>query len=113
MINISAAIPAFLLLFCFATGMNAQITPRDAIKSMVRGINMGNTLEPPDGEGTWGNGPAQESNLGKTDRAGRVLHLAPEQVHPRGGHLCFGAPGFENRGRRPGAVKDRVHPRCL
>jgi aryl-phospho-beta-D-glucosidase BglC (GH1 family) len=38
----------------------AQLTPQDAIKEIRRGINIGNTLDPPDGEGTWNNGPVQE-----------------------------------------------------
>ena len=37
----------------------AQITPHEAVSHMKKGINLGNTLEPPD-EGGWNNGPAQE-----------------------------------------------------
>ena len=37
----------------------AQLTPNEAITRMTRGINLGNTLEPPV-EGAWNNGPAQE-----------------------------------------------------
>lgn len=37
----------------------AQLTPQVAITEMGRGINLGNTLEPPT-EGGWNNGPAQE-----------------------------------------------------
>lgn len=37
----------------------AQLTPETAIAEMGRGINLGNTLEPPT-EGAWNNGPAQE-----------------------------------------------------
>jgi aryl-phospho-beta-D-glucosidase BglC (GH1 family) len=37
----------------------AQLTPNQAIVQMGRGINLGNTLEPPI-EGGWNNGPAQE-----------------------------------------------------
>lgn len=47
-----------LLAFCFIS--NAQISPTQAISEMGRGINLGNTLEPPL-EGGWNNGPAQES----------------------------------------------------
>ncbi|MBN2697907.1 MAG: cellulase family glycosylhydrolase [Bacteroidales bacterium] len=47
----------FLIL---ATGdLNAQITPHQAAELMRKGINLGNTLEPPD-EGGWNNPPAQE-----------------------------------------------------
>jgi len=38
----------------------AQLSPEQAIAEMGRGINLGNTLEPPL-EGSWNNGPAQES----------------------------------------------------
>ncbi|MEM6346063.1 MAG: cellulase family glycosylhydrolase [Bacteroidota bacterium] len=38
----------------------AQLTPQQAVAEMGRGINLGNTLEPPT-EGAWNNGPAQES----------------------------------------------------
>lgn len=35
------------------------LTPQEVLPQMMRGINMGNTLEPPD-EGGWNTGPAQE-----------------------------------------------------
>ena len=38
---------------------NGPLTPQEAVGEMLRGINMGNTLEP-DTEGGWNNGPAQE-----------------------------------------------------
>ena len=38
----------------------AQITPEAAAAQMGRGINLGNTLEPPT-EGAWNNGPAEEA----------------------------------------------------
>ncbi|MEM6336563.1 MAG: glycoside hydrolase family 5 protein, partial [Bacteroidota bacterium] len=37
----------------------AQLTPETAAREMGRGINLGNTLEPPL-EAGWNNGPAQE-----------------------------------------------------
>ena len=40
--------------------MTAQLTPEQAVAEMGRGINLGNTLEPPF-ENSWNNGPAQES----------------------------------------------------
>ena len=46
-------------LIFLATPLHAQITPQEAIVLMGRGINLGNTLEPPT-EGAWNNGPAQE-----------------------------------------------------
>ena len=49
----------FLLLVLAAT---AQLTPEQAVAEMGRGINLGNTLEPPT-EGAWNNGPAQEAHF--------------------------------------------------
>ena len=50
---------SFLLLSVLAT---AQLTPEQAVAEMGRGINLGNTLEPPL-EGGWNNGPAQEAHF--------------------------------------------------
>lgn len=48
------------LFFSFAACIvSAQLTPKDAISQMRKGINLGNTLEGPN-EGDWGNPPAQE-----------------------------------------------------
>jgi len=49
-----------LLLALFTQTLWAQLTPEQAVVGMGRGINLGNTLEPPT-EGAWNNGPAQES----------------------------------------------------
>ena len=46
----------FLLLIF---NINAQITPREAIEQMARGINIGNTLDAPR-EGEWYKGTIQE-----------------------------------------------------
>lgn len=55
------AVIFFLFLTTFyCSPLSAQITPAVAIAEMGRGINLGNTLEPPR-EGEWNNGPAQES----------------------------------------------------
>jgi aryl-phospho-beta-D-glucosidase BglC (GH1 family) len=56
--NLANIILISLLLFASQKIMG-QLTPQAAIKSMVRGINIGNTMEPPV-EGTWGNHPVQE-----------------------------------------------------
>ncbi len=48
------------LALLLATTLSAQLTPFEALEGMGRGINLGNTLEPPL-EGGWNNGPAQES----------------------------------------------------
>ena len=61
---------SILMLFCAAISLRAQMSPNDAIKALGRGINMGNTLEPPDGEGTWGNPPAAASNFDDYKNAG-------------------------------------------
>ncbi len=47
-------------LFSLTLLVNAQITPAEAVSQMGRGINLGNTLEPPQ-EGGWNNPKAQES----------------------------------------------------
>lgn len=49
----------FLVLFA-AASLSAQLTPFEALEGMGRGINLGNTLEPPL-EGGWNNGPAEEA----------------------------------------------------
>jgi len=53
-----ALIPAAFILF-MTVELIAQLTPTEAIGQMMRGINIGNTLEPPT-EGGWNNGPLQE-----------------------------------------------------
>lgn len=40
----------------FLFQVSAQLTPQEAAKLMTRGINIGNTMDPPT-EGTWGNPP--------------------------------------------------------
>ncbi len=47
----------------------AQLSPQEAIEGMGRGINLGNTLEPPT-EGAWNNGPAQEAHFDAYQEAG-------------------------------------------
>lgn len=58
-----------LMLFCVTIGMQAQLSSSDAMKAMGRGINMGNTLEPPD-EGEWGNPPVVAANFDDYKNAG-------------------------------------------
>ena len=59
-----------LLLLCLLPlAVFAQLTPQQAIINMGRGINLGNTLEPPS-EGFWNNGPAQESYFDRYVEAG-------------------------------------------
>jgi aryl-phospho-beta-D-glucosidase BglC (GH1 family) len=57
-----------LMFFFVAINAQAQLSTNDAIKAMGRGINMGNTLEPPN-EGDWGN-TATESNFDDYKNAG-------------------------------------------
>ena len=47
----------------------AQLTPAEAVAAMGRGINLGNTLEPPR-EGAWNNGPARETYFDAYAEAG-------------------------------------------
>ncbi len=61
-------ITVFLMLW-FAVGMKAQLSPQDAAKGMKRGINIGNTMEPPT-EGAWGNPPVQEHAFDDYKNAG-------------------------------------------
>ena len=55
------AMTVILIFFTFFTSfeIKAQLTPQTAVKAMMRGTNIGNTMEPPI-EGTWGNLPVQE-----------------------------------------------------
>ena len=46
------------LLIVFTINVKAQLTPQDAVKGLMRGINIGNTMEVPN-EGDW-NPPIQE-----------------------------------------------------
>jgi len=63
---------AISLLFqiCITVGVKAQLSSHDAVKAMGRGINMGNTLEPPNGEGTWGNPGVVAGNFDDYKNAG-------------------------------------------
>lgn len=56
-------------LFFLPVSLFAQLTPAAAIEAMGRGINLGNTLEPPT-ESAWNNGPAQESYFDRYVEAG-------------------------------------------
>jgi Endoglucanase len=69
-----------LMLICITIDMNAQLSPRDAAKAMGRGINMGNTLEPPN-EGTWGNPPVTASNFDDYKNAGFTCVRLPITWH--------------------------------
>jgi hypothetical protein len=64
--NILFAIPA---LFLSVVITSAQITPQEAVLLMQPGINLGNTLEPPN-EGGWNNPPAQEKYFDHYKNAG-------------------------------------------
>lgn len=60
-------IPA-LLLILFSVSVKAQLSPQNAVKGMIRGINIGNSLEAPD-EGEW-NPPIQEHAFDDYKNAG-------------------------------------------
>jgi len=51
---------SIMMVVCVTISLGGQLSPHDAVNAMGRGINMGNTLDPPGGEGTWNNPPAQE-----------------------------------------------------
>lgn len=67
--NKGLQITTIFLVFCTISA-HAQLSPQSAIQAMGRGINMGNTLEPPNGEGTWGNPAVVESNFDDYKNAG-------------------------------------------
>jgi len=50
---------SIIMVICITISSKAQLSPHDAVEAMGRGINMGNTLDPPD-EGVWNNPLAQE-----------------------------------------------------
>ncbi|MCX7985901.1 MAG: cellulase family glycosylhydrolase [Bacteroidales bacterium] len=50
--------------------LQAQLTPWQAVAKMGRGINVGNSLEAPDGETTWGNPLLVEQNFDDYKAAG-------------------------------------------
>lgn len=64
------AITLIISTLLFAIHTNAQLTPQEALAQLGRGINIGNTLDPPDGEGTWNNGPMQEYYFDDIKNAG-------------------------------------------
>ncbi|CAH1000409.1 hypothetical protein LEM8419_01562 [Neolewinella maritima] len=57
---LSRSLSCLLLILLVTHQLAAQLTPAEAVAAMGRGINLGNTLEPPT-EGAWNNGPAQEA----------------------------------------------------
>lgn len=58
-----------LLLLGLAVIAEAQLSPQDAAKRMARGINIGNTMEPPT-EGAWGNPPVKQRAFDDYKNAG-------------------------------------------
>ncbi len=65
----SKKLSLLLLGFVTALGLSAQITPHEAIKQMTKGINLGNTFEPPN-EGEWGNPKTEEFHFDMYKDAG-------------------------------------------
>jgi hypothetical protein len=57
-----------MLLFAIIS-IKAQLTPQDAARGMMRGINIGNTMEPPT-EGSWDNPPVKERAFDDYKNAG-------------------------------------------
>ncbi|MEL7160274.1 MAG: glycoside hydrolase family 5 protein, partial [Bacteroidota bacterium] len=58
-----------LCAFFLSFSLSGQLTPATAVAEMGRGINLGNTLEPPQ-ESAWNNGPAEESYFDRYVEAG-------------------------------------------
>ncbi|NND72892.1 MAG: cellulase family glycosylhydrolase [Rhodothermales bacterium] len=65
----TAALVWIVGLAVISTAVEGQISPEVAASQMGRGINLGNTLEPPN-EGEWNNGPAQEAYFDEYAAAG-------------------------------------------
>ena len=76
------------LLLLAAAPASAQLTPAEAVAQMGRGINLGNTLEPPQ-EGAWNNGPAQEHYFDDYAEAGFATVRVPVRWDQ---HLGTAAP---------------------
>ncbi len=49
-----------MALICITINLVAQLFPHEAVNAMAEGINMGNTLDLPGGEGSWNNPSAEE-----------------------------------------------------
>ncbi|GAB5535579.1 MAG: hypothetical protein Rubg2KO_18280 [Rubricoccaceae bacterium] len=60
---------ALILGLAMSSSASAQLTPQQAVAEMGRGINLGNTLEPPT-ESAWNNGPAQATYFDAYKAAG-------------------------------------------
>lgn len=61
---------ALFILSTLLLQVKGQLTPKEAAKLMVRGINLGNTLDAPNGEGTWGTPIVAESIFDDYKNAG-------------------------------------------
>jgi aryl-phospho-beta-D-glucosidase BglC (GH1 family) len=59
-----------LLAVSFFFETQAQLSPQDAVKAIGRAVNMGNTLDPPNGETTWNNPVVLESHFDDYKNAG-------------------------------------------
>ena len=68
--------PLALIGLAMSVPAQAQLTPHQAVADMGRGINLGNTLEPPR-EGAWNNGPAQEAYFDAYKDAGFATVRVP------------------------------------
>ena len=74
--------------FLCHTALVAQLTPKEAVSQMKRGINLGNTLEAPY-EGDWGNPPAEEIYFDLYREAGFDVLRIPVRWHT---HTATEAP---------------------
>ncbi len=77
------------LVFIILTGGNitAQITPHEAVSQMKKGINLGNTLEPPF-EGDWNNQYARENYFNLYKEAGFDVVRVPVRWDEHTGYIA-------------------------
>ena len=77
-----------LLVIATAVSAKAQLSPQEAANEMARGINVGNTMEPPT-EGAWGNPPLQQRAFDDYKNAGFTAVRIPITWD---GHTSTSAP---------------------
>ena len=89
-----------LLIFALTINVKAQLTPQDAVKGMVRGINFGNEMEAPN-EGDW-NPPIQERAFDDFKNAGFTAVRLPITWD---GHTSKNSPiYYDKRMAKPGGT---------
>jgi aryl-phospho-beta-D-glucosidase BglC (GH1 family) len=74
--NIKNQLQLLSLCLLISLPIKAQLTPQQAIKGMMRGINIGNTMESPT-EGSWGNPPLKKQAFTDYKNAGLTAIRIP------------------------------------